>query len=156
LPSAPDYEGTIAQVREAQRNDRALNSLGGAFYNTAWFYDGYRVTHTWQYDCIADNNDINATEYDWGKREYGYTWVPGFEVGSPGQAEKGRVKIRVRVCETATMGLTTLAEVSGIKRDTLYQAARCGRLEVVSHRPYLSTLEMVNEYQEQMTPKPRK
>lgn len=92
LPSAPDHTGTVKQVREASQADTGFQNLGGAFYNTAWFYGGRRITHSWSYDCIADHNDPNAEEYDWDKREYGYTWVPGFPVG---QAEKGRVKIRV-------------------------------------------------------------
>lgn len=92
VPKGPDHVGTVASVRRKAQNDRAFNSLGGAFYNTAWFYDGKRITHTWNFDCIADRNDPNDPDYDWDKREYGYTWVPGFEIG---QAEKGRVKIRV-------------------------------------------------------------
>lgn len=92
FPNAPDHTGTVKQVREAARGDQAFHSLGGAFYNTAWFYDGRRITHRWSYGCIADHNDPDADEYDWDKREYGYGWVPGFNVG---QAEKGDVKIRV-------------------------------------------------------------
>jgi hypothetical protein len=39
-PTRPDYVGTLKQVREAIRNDRAYNSLGGAFHCDRWFYDG--------------------------------------------------------------------------------------------------------------------
>ena len=91
-PTAPDYTGTAASVRRKSRSDVAFQSLGGAFYNTAWFYDGRRITHTFCYDLVADHNDPDTDRYDWDKREYGNTWVPGFKAGL---MNKGTVKIRV-------------------------------------------------------------
>lgn len=152
-PGAPDYEGTIEQVKKARSDDRAFHSLGGAFYNTAWFYDGNRITHTWCFDCVADHNDPSE-EYDFDKREYGYTWTSGF--GGTDAVNKGKIKIRVEVDESRPMGLTALAELSGIQRNTLYQAALAGRLETTNKRPYLSTLEMVGRYKETLVLKPRK
>ena len=42
-PDQPDYTGTVAQVKEAIRKDRAYNSLGGAYHCDRWFYDGRKV-----------------------------------------------------------------------------------------------------------------
>lgn len=45
-PDAPDYVGTLAQVRSDMATDGFLRSLrnSGTYYNTSWFYQGKRIT----------------------------------------------------------------------------------------------------------------
>ena len=44
-PEAPDYTGTIGQVRAAIAADRTVRSMrsGGVCISTAWFYGGRRI-----------------------------------------------------------------------------------------------------------------
>lgn len=108
-PTHPDVTGTIAQIQEHIRDDRAFNSLGGVFYNTAFFYDGQRITHSYDYvllNCAPDlPMDEDATQegyrswkeandrHHWREDEWGYDWVDGFDPGN--YQDENNVKIMV-------------------------------------------------------------
>jgi hypothetical protein len=76
-PKRPDYTGTVRQVQEAIREDRALAATvsGGAYTSQVWFYKGKRITATkfgdhW-YDGLAfayldadDDKDITIRVVD--------------------------------------------------------------------------------------------
>jgi len=91
-PGAPSYLGTLAQLRRERATDAAFNSLGGAFYNTAWFYQGKRITHTWVYTIVETADDLPGNpdtvrswwvqnqEHHYKNDRYGYAWVPGFRL----------------------------------------------------------------------------
>ena len=90
IPTSPDYTGTLGQLRQDRADDRAFHSLGGAFYNTAWFYGGRRITHTWAFGPLSpmfDENDQPNPDV-----EYDYRWEPGFH---PGYAESDDIKLRL-------------------------------------------------------------
>lgn len=82
-PSIPDYEGTLNQLDEAISNDKAFQGMGGAFFNTAWFYDRRRITHTWQFGITGGLEDHPL--------KTGYLWVRGFNP----DAGQGDIKIKV-------------------------------------------------------------
>ena len=94
-PSAPDYEGTLSQLRKAMAADKAFQTnLGSVFYNTAWFYDGRRITHTWQFSIIAEPenaDDLLINEY-YDACEYGYTWSAGW--APDWDAEDVKIKVK--------------------------------------------------------------
>lgn len=48
-PSSPDYVGTIGQVQDAIRRDRGFQAMrsGGTYTNSAWFWDGLRISGVW-------------------------------------------------------------------------------------------------------------
>ncbi len=75
-PDAPDYEGTLNQLQEARRNDRAFNNLGGAFFNTAWFYRGKRITHTRVFGPMGPTYTEYGEEIE--DVEYDDRWEPKF------------------------------------------------------------------------------
>jgi len=70
-PGNPDYVGTLNQIARAKHEDRVFNNLGGAFYNTAYFYSGRRVTHTWAFTLIHQGDEWENDRYDWA-------WEAGF------------------------------------------------------------------------------
>ncbi len=85
-PPGPAYEGTLRQVEQAIANDVAYKSVksGGAFINTAWFWDGRRVHSTWGYWEI----NPKVSDYDEGRNElivtqeaeWGWGWANGFHL----------------------------------------------------------------------------
>lgn len=93
-PSGPDYTGTIEEIRQAIRSDKTWQVHSRtAFYNSAWFYKGRRITHTWRFDIVSapeNDDDINIQEY-YDACKYGYTWVLGFFL----DIAKRNIKIRV-------------------------------------------------------------
>lgn len=64
-PTRPHYTGTYNQVVKAIGKDRSFNSLGGAFYATAWFYNGQRI------------KEIYYGHMDWSDED-NPKWVPGW------------------------------------------------------------------------------
>lgn len=77
VPEAPDYVGTLNQLDEARANDKAFHSLGGVFYNTAWFWNGKRITHTWAWAALE--SPVTPLG-EWRENvKYGWRWVSGFE-----------------------------------------------------------------------------
>jgi len=78
-PAAPDHTGTLSQIADAIQHDRTWQAKGGAFYNTAWFHDGRRITATWAFTKIGQG------KYDWA-------WVTGWE---PPFDDERDVKIQV-------------------------------------------------------------
>jgi hypothetical protein len=93
FPIRPMYEGTLKQIADQRDNDRAFHSLGGAFYNTAYFYDGQRITHTWGWDIVleppADEAANMTNDEFYATCKYGYRWRIGFH-----PEEGKRFKIR--------------------------------------------------------------
>lgn len=76
---APDYEGTINQIQGDIQADKAFNNLGGAFYNTAWFYKGRRILKAWKWLLIEERTTPVYDEHgqhDWKNDDakYGYGW----------------------------------------------------------------------------------
>lgn len=88
IPCSPHFEGTVEQIKQAIREDRGFNSLGGAFYSTAWFYNGRRIIATWDYAIIhapTPNEAANMSDEEYYEKcEYGWKWVPGFQPPEPG------------------------------------------------------------------------
>ena len=82
-PTVPDYEGTLKQLDEAINNDRAFQNLGGAFFNTAWFYGGQRISHTWAFGIMSNLG---------GPARYGHLWTRGFD---PTTSDQANIKIRI-------------------------------------------------------------
>lgn len=83
-PSKPDYEGTLEKLRKDIANDQAFQNLGGAFYNTAWFYDGKRILKTRAYGVVKDRTTPAINEdgtHNWRNddTEYGYRWLNGWQ-----------------------------------------------------------------------------
>ena len=71
-PKRPDYTGTVRQVQEAIREDRALAATvsGGAYHSRVWFYKGRRIVATlwggtWRDDFallwLEGDNDPDVT-----------------------------------------------------------------------------------------------
>jgi hypothetical protein len=94
FPTSPDHTGTLDQIDDARDKDRTWQAHSqGAFYNTAYFYKGRRITHTWRFGLLnrPDNwQDMDDREmYD--KAQYGYGWFSGFEPDT----DETDVKIRV-------------------------------------------------------------
>ncbi len=101
--SAPDHTGTLGQIHAAKEADRTFQSET-AFRNTAWFYDGKRITHTWQFtrlhrapDLYFDPENEDYSDYLMRDSEnhaqndkWGHDWVAGWH-GTDGN----NVKIRV-------------------------------------------------------------
>ncbi len=90
VPDAPDYTGTLRQLFQDRADDVAFHSLDGAFYDTAWFYDGRGITHTWAFGPLSpmfapDGKPIEDVKYD-------YRWETGFR---PAYANGDDIKIRL-------------------------------------------------------------
>lgn len=64
-PARPDYTGTFRQVCEQRDNDRTFNSLGGAYYNEAWFVGGKRIKAVWGlYNTVDDlGNEVPMEQW---------------------------------------------------------------------------------------------
>jgi len=63
VPTKPMHTGTVGGVCDAIQNDRTFNSLGGTFRNTAWFWNGQRITHTLVYGIVEVVADL-PRDYD--------------------------------------------------------------------------------------------
>ena len=136
-PSAPDHAGTIAQITDAIDDDATFQARGGAFYNSAWFYKGQRITYTWAYTILKRADDLPydpQTSYRaWSDRDaqhhfendtYGYGWVPGWAGGNGAD-----VTVRVYDAEAEqTITIMEAVEVFGIKYQTLRSACKAGRI----------------------------
>jgi len=82
IPTRPDHVGTLRQIQDAVANDKTWQSKDGAFYNTAWFYDGKRIIATWVFDIISqpaadEAANMNTDEF-YDACEYGWRWVNGW------------------------------------------------------------------------------
>lgn len=99
-PSTPQYMGTLGKIQDSIEGDRTfqVHSHGGAFYTTAWFYDGRRITHTWS-GCVTEaergytneKGDYIVIRPD----KYGEGWVSGFLSGYTDWDEEVDVRILV-------------------------------------------------------------
>ena len=78
IPAAPDYTGTLRQLEKDQQDDAVFQNLGGAFYNTAWFFQGKRITHTWVFSPTEDSITIDEEGTHWRDVPYEYRWREGF------------------------------------------------------------------------------
>lgn len=111
-PTRPQVTGTIKMIQAEIAGDPTFRSIksGGAFYNTAWFYDGKRITATWSFGLIKQADDLPLPD-DWNGPEadtyharnndhhskndnYGYAWFSGLDLDSE-LWENGQLKIRV-------------------------------------------------------------
>lgn len=104
-PSRPTVVGTLNQIQKD--NDVTYQSLksGGTFTNSAWFWDGQRITATWTFGLIKSGEnkvDIPEPNYEnmsmdqsaqahseWQEKfwkaardndEYGWGWFKGFHL----------------------------------------------------------------------------
>lgn len=104
-PTMPDYVGTLNQLHEIRNNDTTwMVHCRSAFYNTADFYAGERITHTWTYHLLEAAPDLpfdpERDDYrEWRKKNfdnrwendcYGWGWLAGWHA-----AEGTEVRIRV-------------------------------------------------------------
>lgn len=60
-PSAPDYTGTLKQIRKQLDDDRRyLDSIQSSYQSRSWFYDGKPIVWVWTIGNLGDEHESNC------------------------------------------------------------------------------------------------